>query len=122
MRFLRHGWLIAVLLASPASGEPAAGGVRVAQAAPSLPAAMAEYRRKFEIYQRAREKFDEEAGAYWAAISEKRKARFAKRREKQEIGLDDYVLTQPPLYTGPPRPVDPSREEEPPTPRKPIPV
>jgi hypothetical protein len=122
MRFLRHGWLIAVLLASPASGEPAAEGVRVAQAAPSLPAAMAEYRRKLEIYQRAREKFDEEAGAYWAAISEKRKARFAKRREKQEIGLDDYVLTQPPLYTGPSRPVDPSREEEPTPPRKPIPV
>ena len=98
------------------------GRLRLAQAAPNLSAAMAEYRRKLEIYQRARDAFDAEASAYWTAISDKRKLRFAKRREKQVIGLDDYVLTQPPLYTGPSKPVDPSREDEPGPPRKPIPV
>ena len=122
MRSIRHAWLIAILMVSPAPAAPAADGVRVAQAGPNLSPAMAEYRRKLEIYQRARQKFDEEATVYWGAISEKRKMRFAKRREKQEIGLDDYVLTQPPLYSGPPKPIDPSREEEPPTPRKPLPV
>ena len=27
-----------------------------------------------------------------------------KRRDKQEVALEDYVLTQPPVYAGPPRP------------------
>ena len=36
---------------------------------------------------------------------------------------DDYVLTQPPAYTGPKRPVNPEPEEEkPPRERKPLPV
>ena len=123
MRSIPLGYLMAALLLAPPPATAREGdGPQLAQAAPNLAAAMAEYRRKLEIYQRVRQKFDEEATAYWGAISEKRKLRFAKRREKQEIGLDDYVLTQPPLYAGPPKPVDPSREEEPPPPRKPIPV
>ncbi len=37
--------------------------------------------------------------------------------------LDDYVLTQPPLYDGPKRPVNPEPEaERPPRQRKTIPV
>ena len=51
-------------------------------------------------------------GAYWAPFSEKRKGRNAKRRERQTITLDDYVLTQPPVYTGPKRPVNRKPEEE----------
>jgi hypothetical protein len=90
--------------------------------APS-PQAIAEYRRKLKEYQEARAAFDEEAGAYWSAISEKRKGRNAKRRDRQAIVLDDYVLTQPPLYSGPKRPVNPEPEEEkPPRERKPLPV
>jgi hypothetical protein len=93
----------------------------MAQAAP--PQAIAEFRRKLKEYQQARAAFEEEAGAYWAAISEKRKGRNAKRRERQTIALDDYVLTQPPVYTGPKRPVSPEPEEEkPPRERKPLPV
>ena len=93
----------------------------MAQAA--SPQAIAEYRRKLREYQEARAAFEEEAGAYWAAISEKRKGRNAKRRERQTIALDDYVLTQPPVYTGAKRPVSPEPEEEkPPRERKPLPV
>src|SRR6266568_8255167 len=93
----------------------------MAQAA--SPQAIAEYRRKLKEYQDARAAFEEEAGAYWSSISEKRKGRNAKRRERQAIALDDYVLTQPPVYTGPKRPVNPEPEEEkPPRERKPIPV
>ena len=58
-------------------------------------------------YQEARAAFEEEAGAYWNSIADKRRGRNAKRREHQAIALDDYVLTQPPVYTGPKRPVNP---------------
>jgi hypothetical protein len=94
-----------------------------AMAQAASPQAIAEYRRKLREYQEARAAFDEEAGAYWSAISEKRKGRNAKRRDRQAIVLDDYVLTQPPLYSGPKRPVNPEPEEEkPPRERKPLPV
>ena len=85
--------------------------------------AVLEYRRKLAEYQAARAAFDAEAGAYWSQISEKRKARNAKRRSGQQTTLDDYVLEHPPLYNGPKRPVNPEPEETPDRPpRKPIPV
>jgi hypothetical protein len=87
--------------------------------------AIAEYRRKLKEYLEARAAFDQEAGAYWNSIAEKRRGRNAKRRERQTIALDDYVLTQPPVYAGPRRPVNPSPEAvEPrePRERKRIPV
>src|SRR6186713_2167554 len=85
--------------------------------------AVLEYRRKLQEYQAARAAFDEEAGAYWSQISEKRRGRNAKRRGGQQVTLDDYVLQHPPLYNGPKRPVNPEPEETPERPtRKPIPV
>ena len=100
---------------------PAATADAMAQAA--SPQAIAEYRRKLKEYQEARAAFEQEAGAYWSSISEKRKGRNAKRRERQAVALNDYVLTQPPAYNGPKRPVNPEPEEEkPPRERKPIPV
>ncbi|TAI61716.1 hypothetical protein [Bradyrhizobium sp. Leo170] len=94
-----------------------------AMAQAATPQAIAEYRRKLREYQEARAAFDEEAGAYWSAIAEKRRTRNAKRRERQAIALDDYVLDQPPVYTGPKRPVNPEPEEEEPSrPRRTIPV
>src|SRR5882672_9809205 len=92
----------------------------MAQATP--PQAIVEYRRKLKEYQEARAAFEEQAGPYWASISEKRRGRNAKRRERQPITLDDYVLTHPPLYTGPKRPVDPAPEPSERPERKPIPV
>ena len=84
-----------------------------AMAQAASPQAIAEYRRKLQEYQEARAAFEQEAGAYWNAIAEKRRGRNAKRREHQPIALDDYVLTQPPVYTGPKRPVNPAPEPEP---------
>src|SRR4030088_2612184 len=110
-------------LAMHAGAPPAASVDAMAQAA--SPQAIAEYRRKLREYLEARAAFDQEAGAYWSSIAEKRRGRNAKRRERQTIALDDYVLTQPPVYTGPKRPVNPSPEpEEPrePRERKRIPV
>src|SRR5262249_39255420 len=48
--------------------------------------------------------------------------RLAKRRNDHEIVLGDYVLTQPPVYSGPPKPIDPSAPIEEAPPRKYVPV
>jgi len=90
------------------------------------PQAIAEYRRKLGEYQEARAAFEQEAGAYWGSIAEKRRGRNAKRRDHQPIALDDYVLTQPPVYRGPSRPVNPEPSQPEPTEphraHKPIPL
>jgi hypothetical protein len=78
--------------------------------------AMAEYRRKLRDYTAVRQRFDAEADDYWSEITDKRRARSAKRRNGQAITLEDYVLTQPPVYSGPPRPIDPSAPDKPPPP------
>ena len=78
------------------------------------------------VAEEARAAFEQEASAYWGSIADKRRGRNAKRRDRQSIGLDDYVLTQPPVYAGPKRPVDPqpspAEPDETPRPRKTIPV
>lgn len=86
------------------------------------PQQMADYRRKLAEYNAVREPFDEAAAAYWTAVGEKRRARFAKRRNNETIIAEDYVLTQPPVYSGPPKPADPSPPEKQPKPRAPLPV
>jgi len=101
--------------------ETAAGAM--AQAA--SPEVLAQYRRLLREYLQARAAFEEEAGSYWNSIAEKRRGRNAKRREHLPITLDDYVLTQPPSYTGPKRPINPEPEPpeaRPPRERKAIPV
>jgi hypothetical protein len=89
---------------------PTAVSDAMAQAA--SPQAIADYRHRLKEYQEARAAFDAEAGAYWNSIIEKRRGRNAKRRDHQAMTLDDYVLTQPPVYAGPKRPVNPEPEPE----------
>jgi hypothetical protein len=125
-----YGCLSAALLliaphavAMDAATLPAAIADAMAQAA--SPQAIAEYRTRLKEYQEARAEFEQEAGAYWSSISDKRRGRNAKRRDHQAIGADDYVLTQPPVYAGPKRPVNPAPEpepERPPREHKTIPV
>jgi hypothetical protein len=119
---------LALLLTAPRGSAmemralPAATSNAMAQMASP---AIAEYRRLLKQYQEARGAFEQEAGAYWNAISEKRRGRNAKRRDHQPIALDDYVLTHPPVYSGPKRPVNPAPEpepERPPREHKAIPV
>jgi len=97
-----------------------------AVAGPLVPAdrdvATAVDRRQLEAYTAARAAFDAAATAYWTAISDKRRLRTAKRRDHQPILPDDYVLTQPPVYAGPPKPVDPSAPAAATPPRKYVPV
>lgn len=65
--------------------------------------------------------YQAQAGAYWQQISEKRKIRFAKWRSNDKVVLTDYVLTQPPVYSGPPRPPEEKQESDRPA-RQPMPV
>jgi hypothetical protein len=118
--------LLAALLLSPAAGIAAesagmgatSGAVVVAQAAP---ASMAEYQYLLAQYLAARQRYEAEADAYWSVVADKRRLRMGKRRGGQDALLQDYVLTQPPRYAGPPPPIDPSAPSEEP-PRKYVPV
>ena len=128
-QLIRTGFVALALLgaAQAMAVEPGALSASTADAMAQAvsPQAIAEYRRKLKEYQEARAAFDEEAGAYWTSISEKRRGRNAKRRDRQTITLEDYVLTHPPLYAGPKRPVNPEPDEDegkPPRERKAIPV
>ncbi len=83
---------------------------------------IANFQARLTQYQAARASYEAEATAYWDAVADKRRGRNAKRRDHLPIGLDDYVLNQPPVYTGPPRPVDPQAPTKPPPERPEIPV
>ena len=88
------------------------------------PAAMsaADYQAKLAQYLQARQAYDAEADAYWNAVIEKRHVRNAKRRDHLPIQLADYVLSQPPVYAGPPRPINPEAPGPEPSERPPIPL
>src|SRR5205085_12459011 len=88
--------------------------------------ASAKGRPKLAEYQQARAASEQDAVANWSSIAERRRGRNAKRRKQRAIGLDDYVLIQPPVYSGPARPANPEPSPAEPEPtrreRKYIPV
>jgi hypothetical protein len=107
---------LALPLLAPQVGDVLPSIVAEAQAAQAA---------SWKEYLAARAAFNAQVSAYWTSIADKRRGRNAKRREHLAITLDDYVLTQPPVYTGPSRPPGPSPEaapEQKPRPYKPIPV
>jgi hypothetical protein len=112
-------WSIVLLAAAYVSAAEPAHAQRVASGTQSG----ASYEARLAAYLRARAAYEAEASAYWDAISDKRRTRFAKRRNHQHVVLEDYVLTQPPVYKGPPRPPEyaPERDTTRP-PRASIPV
>jgi hypothetical protein len=84
--------------------------------------AASDYEARLEAYLAVRQPYEQQAAAYWADVAAKRRLRNAKRRAHEPIALADYVLEQPPVYNGPPRPIDPNappgpqRGERPPVP------
>ena len=116
--------LIVVPTSAPMSGGVLAASAQVAP--PSLESAIAAYKAKLEEYTQAREAYEIEVRSYWDQVATLRRARNVKRRDKAEIGQTDYVLTQPPVYSGPPQPVNPAPEIVPsppaPPPKRYIPV
>jgi hypothetical protein len=67
---------------------------------------------RLDEYARARQKFDDDSSRYWKLIIEKRRIRIAKRSNNQAVEIADYVLTQPPVYIGPPKPANLPRVPE----------
>ena len=112
-------WLLAAIWLGAAQAALAAPAQKPAIVA----AASAHQKARIAAYLHAWQAFEDEAAAYWKSIAEKRSLRFAKRRNNQPVELADYVLTQPPVFTGPPRPpgYQPPRRH-PTEPRAPIPT
>jgi len=125
---MRYGYacVLGALLWWPPSGlagvSAAKSPAASATAAPPALAAMADYRRKLAAYTAAHRKYEAAANAYWSLIADKRRIRNAKRHGNKEILIEDYVLTQPPVYAGPPQPVDPSAPAESKPPKAYVPV
>lgn len=108
---------------APADLHAAEAPSRLTPAA--LAAAIADYKLRLEDYTRQRQAYEAQAQSYWTSVADKRRARNLKRRNHRSIALADYVLTQPPVYTGPPEPVNPAPPPAPPIPppaKKVIPV
>jgi hypothetical protein len=113
---LQFAWLLAALLC--AAALPSVAQDMQEKDKPAARAAVVHHHTAIEAYIRARRAYEDEASAYWQSVVDKRRGRNAKRRNNETIALDDYVLTQPPVYTGPPRPpgyVPPSRDPAQPT-------
>jgi hypothetical protein len=90
---------------------------------PSGEKALADYHKTLKACKDARAKHEAVAVPYWSRVAEKRKVRFAKRRNGELVTLDDYELEQPPVYAGPPCPRDPSvRQEDQPEDKPELPV
>ena len=81
---------------------------------PGPAAAMAHYRHALEEYDKAWQSYAAASSAYWTLISDKRQLRNAKRARGEPLSLSDYVLAQPAIYTGPPKPRNPLTPEVPP--------
>jgi len=114
--------LIAIALSglAPAHGmEPTPAREATAQLVSD---AKSDYLRKLAAYQAARQAFEDLSAPYWDEVRQKRQLRSTKRRNGETIVAQDYALTQPPLYSGPPRPVPPPdvREELPRPPALPV--
>jgi hypothetical protein len=85
-------------LPPPAAADPAGAN----------PAAvMDQYRRAFDAYDSAHTIYAAASNAYWREIAAKRHLRNAKRAGGEPLSIDDYVLAQPPVYSGPPKPRNP---------------
>jgi hypothetical protein len=115
----------AIAIALVVALTPAAFADEAPAAKPAVSAeAMAEYRALLEAYNTAHDAYVAAVSAYWSSIADQRRLRFAKRAAGQPIALQDYVLTQPPVYSGPPKPVDPSAPtaQAPPAPTTTVPV
>ena len=115
---------IALLCAVPAVASNDLWDAKIPATVANAMAQSGDYAQRLADYQQARAAFDQDAEAYWNAVSERRRTRIAKRRDRVAISVNDYVLQQPPLYEGPPRPRDPNPAEPDGVarPRKPLPV
>jgi hypothetical protein len=99
-----------VVLALHAAANVAPAHAAETEAQPQdLAARIADYKKKLAEYEKARAAYEKEAAPYWRSVTAKR----TQRRKKRVRTLDDYVLEQPPLYSGPKEPRDPEAKRKP---------
>ena len=111
--------LITALLLPPLAIAQVAAAPAFAQGSMT----QSEYQARLAAYLQVRQPYEEQATAYWDGVAAKRRIRNEKRRNNVPVLLEDYMLEQPPVYSGPPRPVDPSAPPGPPAAEAPpIPV
>lgn len=121
MRHLAIGFAIAAFSVTGALAQVNSG--KPLPAKPSSEKAAGDYQKKLKECSAARAKHEAVAVPYWSRVGEMRRARIAKRRAGQPVALSDYVLEQPPLYSGPACPRDPSvRQEDQPDDKPELPV
>ena len=97
----------------------------LAQDRPAKPssAKVAEQQKLLKACAAARARHEAVAVPYWSRVGDMRRARIAKRRAGRPVTLSDYVLEQPPQYSGPACPRDPSvRQEDQPDDKPELPV
>ena len=116
-RYFTRKAVIALTAALLAAAQPA-----YAQSNGPAAQSAADYQARLAQYLQAWQAYAAEADVYWNAVVEKRRTRNAKRRDHLPIQLADYVLSQPPLYAGPPRPINPEAPGPEPSERPPIPL
>ncbi len=75
--------------------------------------AIEQYHRALDGYDRGHAIYAAAASAYWHEVATKRQARNAKRARGDPLSIDDYVLAQPPVYSGPPKPRNPLAPQAP---------
>jgi hypothetical protein len=99
----------AASILAPTTPQPA----RAETASSDLKTRIALYRRRLADYEKARAAHDKIAAPYWKAVTAARSKRRGKFAKGQTVTLKDYVLEQPPLYSGPPEPEDPEAKRKP---------
>jgi hypothetical protein len=119
---LRIVFRLSIALSVATAGCQLSQSANAEVVAESIADAKADYQRKLAEYQAAQQQYEELAQPYWKSVEEKRLLRNAKRRNDGLIVVDDYVLAQPPKYTGPSRPVDPTKPEQIPSAPTEVPV
>jgi hypothetical protein len=73
---------------------------------------MAEYRKRLIAYNKAWDAYEKIAAPYWRAVTEKRSRRRTQMANSIRLTANDYVMTQPPPYTGPSKPDNPLAQKK----------
>ena len=97
----------ACLVIAPLASHAAEAATTTGTETAPMKAKMAEYRKKLAEYNKAWDAYEKLAGPYWRAVTDKRSRRRTKVANNMPITAADYVMTQPPVYTGPEKPEDP---------------
>lgn len=110
MNFFVYFFLITLLVATSlrlSALETTAKEKEIEKVTPPA-ATLIDYQKKLSAYDLARRKYEDESKVYWDSIALRRQIRSNKRKINQVVLLEDYILVQPPIYSGPSKPADPS--------------